>query len=107
MNILGQLEDISYASFYIVCLIKPSSCSWHISYGENELALIDDIKETYEDDLLDLPLFRVRQQVEIKWLKSSGEEGLQSEIDKLDKELIGYKPSYMINGQKEKFIKYL
>lgn len=96
MKILRQLEDITYASIYTTCLIKPSSCVWYISYSEKEMEQIKNIG-TCADDLIELPLFRVRQEISINWLKSSGNEGLQAEIDKLDKELIGYKPAYLVN----------
>merc|ERR1711962_1815011 len=83
MSILSHLEDISHATFYAVCLIKPSQCTWHVCYGENQLQPIENIA-VCEHDIFDLPLFRVRQEVVIDWLKSSGDEGLQMEIDKLD-----------------------
>lgn len=95
LRILKQQEDIKYAPLFAVYLIKPTSCSWHVSYDDDNFSYVGNTA-VCNDDLSLQPLFRIRQDIIVNWLTSSGGEGLQHEIDRIDSELIGHKPAFLI-----------
>eukprot|EP00111_Clytia_hemisphaerica_P018443 TCONS_00054571-protein len=71
---LKQIEDIvSNPSLnYIVCLIKPSHCDWHIADSDGNLNIANDVS-TIDIDLSGEVLFRVQKEVTVSYLaKNTG-----------------------------------
>jgi len=80
LKILKTLEDICYASIYSVCLIKPSTSMWLVSYEDEKMENVNDVSINHIE-LSDMPVFRLHQDIFVEWVTSTGEIGFQSEND--------------------------
>lgn len=82
IKILKQIEDLSmYPDLqYAVCLVKPSSCLWHIYCPEDGLQSITDASEFTEDLSKEL-LFRIRKVIDINCLVRGRDESILNEVD--------------------------
>lgn len=81
---LKQIEDIAFSPdlAFIVCLIKPSCCLWHITDADDRtLATRVDDPELREFDLSNELLFRVRKSLTISFLSKPGDDSRFEALD--------------------------